>query len=337
MPVERVTSLQVAKRAGVSQSAVSRVFTKGGSASPATIAKVRRAAAELGYRPNVLARAMITGRSRIIGLVVAYLENYLYPAAVEQLSVALQEQGYHLLVFMAAPTVDDVDRVTAEIIDYQVDGLILASVSLSSGLAAQCAGHGIPVVQFNRKGQDPGLSSVTTDNHAGGLAIARHFIACGHRRIGYIAGFEGASTQAAREAGFLAGLAEAGLTLAARGVGNFKYDEARIAAFEMFAGADRPDAVFVCNDHMAFAVMDVLRGKLGLRVPEDVAVAGFDGVPVAGWASYDLTTYAQPLAQMVAETVKTLLARIEDPAAPARSVELTGTLIRRGSTRKEPA
>ena len=336
MATERVTSLQVARRAGVSQSAVSRVFTKGGSASPETVEKVRRAAAELGYRPNVLARAMITGRSRIIGLVVAYLENYFYPAAVEQLSVALQEQGYHVLVFMAAPSVGDLDKVTQEILDYQVDGLILASVLMSSDLAARCAGHGIPVVQFNREGQDPGLSSVTTDNHAGGLAIARHLLAAGHRRLGYIAGTEGASTQAAREAGFRAGLAERGISLAARAVGNFRHDGAAAAARAMFDRPDRPDAVFVCNDYMAFAVMDVLRAELGLSVPDDVAVAGFDDVPIAAWAAYDLTTFRQPLDRMVSETVRTLVDRIEDRAAPPRSVQLAGALVRRGSTRPEP-
>src|SRR3712207_6544428 len=99
MANEKVTSLDVARLAGVSQSAVSRVFTPGASASQTTVDKVRRAAAQLGYRPNVLARSLITGRSRIIGLVVAYLENYFYPEVVERLSVALQEQGYHVLVF----------------------------------------------------------------------------------------------------------------------------------------------------------------------------------------------------------------------------------------------
>src|ERR671917_625503 len=105
MANDKVTSLDVARRAGVSQSAVPRGFTPGESASKRTIEKVRRAAAELGYRRNVLARSLITGRSRIIGLVVAYLNNYFYPEAVERLSVALQEQGYHVLVFLAAPTV----------------------------------------------------------------------------------------------------------------------------------------------------------------------------------------------------------------------------------------
>ena len=129
---EKVTSLQVAERAGVSQSAVSRVFTPGASVSKATAEKVREAARELGYRPNVLARAMITGRSRMIGLVVAYLENQFYPVALELLSNELQARGYHILIFTAPNSTDGIDAVMQDLMDYQIDGIIAASVSMSS-------------------------------------------------------------------------------------------------------------------------------------------------------------------------------------------------------------
>lgn len=329
----KVTSLDVARLAGVSQSAVSRVFTPGASASERTVERVRRAAAELGYRPNVLARSLITGRSRIIGLVVAYLENYFYPEAVERLSVALQEKGYHVLVFMAAPTVGAVDGVLQEILDYQVAGLVLASVSMSSSLADRCQAVGIPVVLFNRDQDAARLSSVTTDNHAGGRALAELLVADGHERIAYIAGFEGASTQRDRQQGFRAGLAAAGRELAAHGVGNFHYATAQDAARRMFDREAPPDAVFVCNDHMAFAVMDVLRFELGLQVPGDVAVVGFDDVPPAAWPAYGLTTFRQHLDRMVAETVTTLMDRIELRETGPRRIRLDGALIVRGSTR----
>jgi DNA-binding LacI/PurR family transcriptional regulator len=335
MANEKVTSLDVARRAGVSQSAVSRVFTPGASASKRTIEKVRRAAAELGYRPNVLARSLITGRSRIIGLVVAYLENYFYPEVVERLSVALQEQGYHVLVFMAAPTVEDVEGVLQEILDYQVDGIVLASVSMSSILAEQCQSLDIPVVLFNRDQDDPRLSSVTTDNRAGGRALADLLVSLGHQRIAYIAGFEGASTQRDRELGFREGLAAAGQELFARGVGNFQHPLAQEAARRMFDCTTPPDAVFVCNDHMAFAVMDVLRFELGLRIPEDVSVVGFDDVPPAAWPAYNLTTFRQRVNRMVAETVFTLIDRIEAKNAEPRRVKIDGALIVRKSTRNQ--
>ncbi len=333
MAVEKITSMEVAKRAGVSQSAVSRVFTPGASASKQTVEKVRKAAEELGYRPNALARAMITGKSRIIGLVVAYLDNYFYPVAIERLSVALQEKGYHVLVFMAASDVGDVESVMQEILDYQVDGIVLASVSMSSDLATQCAAHGIPVVLFNRDQDDDRLSSVTTDNLGGGRAIAEHLVATGHQRIAYIAGFEGASTQRDRELGFRQGLEAAGRELHSRGQGEFQHDAARAATLKMFAGDDRPDAVFVCNDHMAFVVMDTLRSELGLKVPQDVTVVGFDDVPIAAWPAYDLTSFRQPVRRMVSETVDTLIERIETPGTGPRRLRIEGRLVLRGSSR----
>jgi DNA-binding LacI/PurR family transcriptional regulator len=139
---EKVTSVDVARLAGVSQSAVSRFFTPGTSVSKKTADKIRVAADELGYRPNVLARSLITGKSRIIGLVVAYLENYFYPEVVEQLSKALQVEGYHVLVFISSLTADHTEQIMQEILDYQVDGIVLASVSVSSGLAARCRAAG---------------------------------------------------------------------------------------------------------------------------------------------------------------------------------------------------
>ncbi|QBF33901.1 LacI family DNA-binding transcriptional regulator [Thalassococcus sp. S3] len=329
----RVTSLQVAERAGVSQSAVSRVFTPGASVSAKTAEKVRKAALELGYRPNVLARAMVSGKSRIIGLVVAYLENQFYPEAIEKLSKALQEHGYHVLVFMASNNDEATQHVIDELLDYQVDGIITASVGMSNTLTARCEAAGIPIVLFNRQQDDERLSGVSSDNVAGGRKLAEFLVAGGHQRIAHIAGWEGASTQRDREAGFLSGLADVGRTLHARACGNFHYDQACAAARALFDKADRPDAVFVANDHMAFAVMDVLRHELGLRVPQDVSVVGYDDVSLASWPSYALTTVRQPANRMVEETVQTLLTLIDTPGTPPRRVAIDGPLIVRNSAR----
>ena len=333
--VDKVTSLQVAARAGVSQSAVSRVFTPGASVSAKTAEKVRAAARELGYRPNVLARSLITGKSRIIGLVVAYLENYFYPEALEKLSNALQERGYHVLIFMASQTAGNIDDVMEEILDYQVDAIVMASVALSSDVAQRCQAVGVPVVLFNRSQDDEAVTSVTSDNHAGGLKIAKFIADAGHRRPAYIAGWEGASTQRDREAGFRAGLQQAGLDLFLRAVGNFQAEDAKSAARDLFSQSGlEPDAVFVANDHMALAVMDVLRFELGMRIPEDVSVIGYDDVPPAAWRAYDLTTVRQRANLMVEETVGALIAHIENPGrTAARRVRIDGPLIVRGSAR----
>ncbi|UWR23232.1 LacI family DNA-binding transcriptional regulator [Sulfitobacter sp. S190] len=330
----KVTSLDVAAKAGVSRSAVSRVFTPGASVSKDTAAKVREAADQLGYRPNVLARSLNTGQSRIIGLVVAYLENQFYPEAIEKLSKALQERGYHVLVFMASNDSDATQQVIDELLDYQVDGIIAASVGLSNDLTGRCAAAGIPVLLFNRRQADARLSSVTSDNRAGGAALAEFLLAGEHARIGHIAGWEGASTQVDREAGFRAVLAREGLEWAAREVGNFDFKQAQQAARRMFGVDAPPDAVFVANDHMAFAVMDVLRFELGIDVPRDVSVVGYDDVQLAAWASYDLTTIRQRANMMVAQAVDTLLARIDTAGLPPQHAAIEAPLIVRGSARK---
>ena len=181
--------------------------------------KIKAAADELGYRPNVLARAMITGKSRIIGLVVYYLENQFYPEAVEKLSIALQENGYHVLLFMASTTVGDVEPVVQTILDYRVDGIILVSVSMSSTLADRCRERNIPVMLFNRDQPREDLLAVTSDNVAGGRLAAEMLLKGNPQRIAHLAGFDGASTQIDREAGFTAALAEAGKSVVARAVG----------------------------------------------------------------------------------------------------------------------
>lgn len=328
---EKVTSLDVARRAGVSQSAVSRVFTKGASASSSTAQKVKKAANELGYRPNVLARSLITGRSRIIGLVVAYLDNYFYPEALEKISNELQKQGYHVLVFMASQTTDGIEKVVDEILDYQVDGIIIASVAMSSDLAERTRQAGVPVVMFNRSQDNTNVASVTSTNFYGGIRIANFIAAHKPKRIGYIAGWEGASTQRDREAGFTHQLAKHGRKIDCRAVGDFNFERAQDAARQMFGQSNFPDAVFVGNDHMAFAVMDVMRHELQLKIPQDVLVVGYDDVPPAAWPSYDLTTVRQPANKMVFATIELLLSAIEGKSDNNEKVEIDGGLIIRGS------
>jgi len=327
------TSQDVARKAGVSQSAVSRVFSPGASASLKMTQKVQKAAEELGYRPNVLARSLITGKSRIIGLVVAYLENQFYPEALEKLSKELQERGYHVLVFMATMTDDNVDELLDELLDYQVDGIVMASASMSSDLTRRCHQAGVPVVLFNRHQNDETLSAVTSNNINGGKKVAEFLIAGGHERIAHIAGWEGASTQRDRELGFMQELKRQGVSLFTREVGNYHFESTQDAARRMFSKTELPDAVFVGNDHMAMAVMECIKHEYGLSVPEDVSIVGYDDVELASWPSFALTTIRQPSNRMVAETISTLMKSIELGDDTPRHIEIEGHLVVRNSAR----
>ena len=333
----QATSLDVARLAGVSQSAVSRCFTAGASVSDAMRNKVQEAARKLGYQPNAHARSLITGRSRIIGLVLSALENLYYPAVLERLAKRLQQDGYHLLIFIGDNA--NSDDLVEEILQYNVDGIVLGATTLSSALAQRCADASIPVVLFNRimaSGSAGAVSSVRSDNVGGGRDIARFLVAGGHQRIAYIAGREDSSTNLERERGFRDGLAELGQRIYARAIGNYDVDQARQAALDLFANAaDRPDAVFVAGDLMAIVVLDTLRHELGLAVPQDVSVVGFDNVPQAAWASYELTTFEHPVQPMVEATVELLQSYLRQAQTPpSRNLVVPGQLIIRQSARQ---
>lgn len=329
----RVTSLDVAKEAGVSQPTVSRVFTPGMKVSIEMEKRVRDAARKLGYRPNTLARSLITGQSKTIGLIVAYLDNPFYTEVLEKLSHSLRERGYNIMIFLAANHAGDVDAVVQDLLDHQVDGIIMASVSISSALTDRLKEEGVPLVLFNRGKDDPDLTSVTSANFDGGRKVAEFLIQGGHSRIAHISGWQGASTGIDRRAGFEAGLKAAGMEPITIVDGLFSREASAAAARSLFAGSETPDAIFVGNDHMAFAVLEVLKTELHLDVPHDVSVVGYDDVSMASWDSFQLTTVRQPANRMVDATVEHLMARIDGRDTPAERIEIDGPLIIRKSAR----
>lgn len=327
-----VTSSEVARRAGVSQSAVSRTFTPGASIAPKTRAKVLAAAKELGYRPNAIARSLITNKSRIIAVVMAYLENLFYPDVLEELGRLLVKENYRLLLFTGFMDRDS-DPVFDQLMQYRVDGIILASTSLSSELSEECAAAGIPVVLFNRTTERDAVSSVTTRNREGGRRVAEFLLAGGHQRFAYISGLESSSTNRDRFAGYRETLAQAGHEDIIVEVGNYDRAEAEAAARKILGRSDRPDALFVANDHMAVAAMDVARYEFGLSIPEDLSIIGYDDVGPARWSSYAITTMSQPLKRMVEATVDILMAQISSGVIEAEHRILNGELVVRNSAR----
>lgn len=326
-----VTSSDVARHANVSQSAVSRAFTAGASVAPATRARIMQAASDLGYRPNALARAMISGRSKLIALVTPHFDNYFYAPAMQRLSREIQERGYTNLLFMSDN--NDTEDIVQRILQYQVDGIIVSGVSLSSSQADLCAKTGIPVVLFNRYSISLPASCVVSDNRKGGKLVAEYLVKGGHERIAYIAGEENSSTNRDRETGFTEELKKHNVTLFDREVGSFTHDGAVEAARKLFTGDSIPDAVFVASDQMAFAVMDVLRCELDLSIPEQVSVVGFDDTAPSAWGAYNLTTVAQSLDKMMGLTVDTLLQQIEAESLQPQSIVVPVKLTERGSAR----
>jgi DNA-binding LacI/PurR family transcriptional regulator len=332
-----VTATDVASLAKVSQSAVSRTFTPGASVSEETREKVLKAARTLGYRPTSPGRGPAISRSRscIVALVISYLDNQFYPLVIEKLSQKLQRHGYRVLMFISG--VEETDCILNDILQYPVDGVIMASVKLSPTLAARCTDSGVPVVLFNRLPDVSAYarhatSSVTSDNARGGRLAAEHLLARGHERIAFLAGLEESSTNVDRERGFRETLEAAGQALHRRAVGHYDFERAKQATRELFAAQLWPDALFIANDHMAIAALDVLRSELGVRVPHDVSVVGFDNVPQSAWDAYGLTTISQSIEAMVSATVDILLEQLYE-GGPPRNVVVPCCLVERRTVR----
>ena len=326
------TAHDVARLAGVSQAAVSRAFSPKASIAPATKAAVLQAAEELGYRPNLLARSLIMRRSRLVGIAMAYMEHQFYPQVLEQLSERLRAEGYQTMLHAGALS-DSVEPRLEDVLNYGVDALVLASTHLSSTLARRARAAGVPVVLFNRTTDDPDASSVTGDNRRGADVIAQFLAAAGHRRMAYVAGLESASTNRDREAGFRAGLAALGLPPPLRAVGDYSSTGAAEATRQLLSHADRPDAIFYANDHMALAGMEVARHAFGLTIPDDLSIVGFDDVGPARWPSFALTSYAQPLGPMVEATVELLMRALSGEGTAPEHVVVPGRLVVRRSAR----
>jgi DNA-binding LacI/PurR family transcriptional regulator len=322
------TAHDVARLAGVSQSAVSRAFTEGASISAAKRETIIAAAAQLGYRPNILARSLNKGSSKVVGVVFGHFDNPFFANALERFADELGRRGLRMLLF-TAETNATVDEQVTELLSYQVSSVILMAVNLSSKLAAECARSNIPVVMFNRTTEEETSAfAVTGDNEAGAAAIARHLLATGRRRIAFMAGYDDSSTSRQREAAFKAALAGGGLGEPRRVVGHYSRAGAVEATRALFAHpAGRPDALFCANDLMAIAAIETLRGDYGLEPGRDCAVAGFDDIPMASWPSFALTTFSQPVDEMVARAVSLICG--ED--AEERHVVVGGRLMLRKS------
>ncbi|WP_447555243.1 LacI family DNA-binding transcriptional regulator [Vreelandella sp. EE22] len=327
-----VTSQQVAALAGVSQSAVSRCFSVNASIAPKTREKVLAAAKQLGYRPNSIARSLITRSSRTIAVVMSQLDNPFYAQMLDYAARRFQQHGYHLLLFMSSDE-EQSASVMADILQSQADGILMLAASLSSSFAQECIERGIPVVLINRTVAFEGVSQVASDNYRGGYWVGEFLVQRGYERIAFMAGLPESSTSSERRNGFLAALADYGGRCWAEAQGDYQFATAQAATRTLFAHAPYPDAVFAANDHMAVAVIDTLRAELGLRVPEDVGVVGFDNMPIASWPGYQLTTVQQPLEEMVVEATRLLLGQINSGLVAGQSTVLPVMPVVRVSTR----
>lgn len=332
------TSYDVARLAGVSQSAVSRAFSPRASIAKVTRERVLAAAEELGYQPNAIARSMSSARnepqqkSGMVGLIVTRMQDPFFAHTVAGLSRAIQTRGWQILLF-TVESQEEVDSALATLMRYKIDGVVIMSAILSGRMADSCRAAGIPVMLYNRSAGELDVASVQIENRDSGRLAAEFLIEGGHKRIAFLAGDDSDTTSRQREEGFVSRLAEAGQPLFLREAGDYTFASGREAGLRLLSRQERPDAVFCASDVMALGVLHAARHELGLAVPGDFSLIGFDDIPAADWPGHQLTTIRQPINRMIRAAVDALVGMMESPEQPAQTQRFPGTLILRASCR----
>ena len=328
----RATSYDVAKLAGVSQSAVSRVFQEGASASKSMRDRVLRAADELGYRPNAIARGLITQRSNMVAVIISKLTNLYYPEVLVQLTQRFSEHGVRVLLF-ALEHEGDIESILEQMLQYQVDGILTAAMMTPKQLRT-VDNIGIPVVFYNRSYDDELVNSVRCDQEEGERWLVGELVKGGHQSFGVVEGPSDSVVSAERTAGALRKLREMKIRDITSVGGDYGYDTGRRCFAEIVAKrGSAPDAIIAANDVMAIGCIDEAREGFGLNVPDDISIVGFDGVGPASYAAYDVTTVRQPVGRMTEAAISMLLERIENPDLSPEKRAFSGLRVRGGSAR----
>lgn len=330
------TIIDVAERAGVSWKTVSRVMNGEANVKAETAARVTAAMAALDFHPNNAARALKSTRSYLLGAVSDNLSAHYYTALSRGGARACAAHGYHLAleeIDLADPGL--LDEFERRLRRARFDGMFLPPPVGDHGpLLDLLDARGVPYVRLAPATDVARSDSVFADDASGVAALARHLWDLGHRRFGVVRGPAGHGASRARLDSFLAEIARLGGDPAAvaLGQGDFSPDSGRLAGLELLRRADRPTAVFACNDEMAAGVI-AAAGELGLRIPGDVAVAGFDDSTVADLVWPRLTTVRQPIEDLAAIAVEMLIER--DAAGRPRRRICPVELVVRASTRPD--
>ncbi len=331
----RVTSYDVAQVAGVSQSAVSRCFKPGASVSKSTYARVMEAASLLDYIPNAAARSLITRRSNMIAVIITDQANRYYPELLAELSQQITARGKRVLLFTLARETD-VDRVLADVWQFQVDGVI-AAARLTDEHIAEFERRHMPLVLFNRTLRDRAVNTVTCDHLEAGRMLVSRLAAAGHRRFGIIAGTEESSVANERRRGARERLAELGLPppVVVSGQSDYRGGGAGLKTLIEQMG-EVPDAIICDSDVMAIGCLDCARHELDIDVPEQLSVAGFDAVEPSNWLSYNLTTLRQPMPKMATAAADLLCAVIDSHESQAERRVFSAQFIEGATARLTP-
>jgi DNA-binding LacI/PurR family transcriptional regulator len=320
------TSHDVARAAGVSQSAVSRAFTPGASVSPEMRARIETAAQSLGYQPSRLPGIMRRGRSGIIAVVVGGLYNPFHTMTLEAFSRTLKAAGKQVML-VQVDSDRDLDEAVGDLVALSIDGVVSALSVSSSDVAAVLDRHRLPIVTLNSAVTSDWVRPINSDNENTGRQAAALLHANGSRRFASVMGPGETLSHSARPAGFAAALRTLGIARVEALHGGYDYDWGREAGARLLALPDRPDGIFCGNDLIAAGIVDQWAER-DLVASRDYRIIGCDNIPLAALPPYDLTTFDQRSDDMAAAAMAAL--NRETTAAAIQTI-VAASLVRRGS------
>ena len=305
-----ITLKDVAMRAGVSRSAVSRTFTPGASVSPKTRAKVEAAARDLGYHPNALASGLTTGRTKLIGLVSNNFHNPLFLEIFDLFTRGLQDKGLRPLL-VNLTDVTEAEASLRMLRQYSVDGVVVASSTLPPSFARAFRDAGMPVVHaFGRLAPVPEVDVIGIDNAECGRMAARTLAARGYRRVAFLGGPERATSTQDRLAGFREALADlTGIAVSHSFAGAYAFEAGRREMLRLI-GEGPSEAYFCGDDVLSIGALSALQDS-GLSVPGDVGLIGLNDMEMAGWENIDLTTIRQPISEIVNASIQLICTMLQ--------------------------
>ena len=324
-----VTLKDVAQRAGVSRSAASRTFTKGASVSSKTREKVTRAATELGYRPNFLARALSTRRTQLIGLVSNNFHNPMFLEIFDLFTKGLQDRGLRpLLVNLSDET--EPENSVRMLQQYSVDGVVVASSTLPSVFAKAFRDAGMPVVHaFGRNAKEPAVHVVGIDNILCGRMAARCLIERGYSRIGFMGGPQAATSTLDRLNGFRAECSAENINVTQSFASAYTFEAGRTEMLRLLR-SNPAEAYFCGDDVLSIGAMSAVQ-SCGLNIPEDVGIIGLNDMEMAGWQNINLTTIRQPIDRIVKTSIELMIGSLNNPHSPPEVRMHSCELIERGT------
>lgn len=325
-----ITSHDVARLAGVSQPTVSRALNDNPKVSEETKRRVRAAAAALGYAPSAIGRALSTGRSTRVGLVVTDLDNQFYSYVIAPMHQELEKIGHELvLVTESSESASLADRL----VTHGLCGVVLATTTVDSVLPARLQDRKIPFVYFNRTASGVEADSVTVDPTRGVDSLVDAVAEHGHTRVAAIFGPRNTSTGEAREQVVRTAFERHGIALRGRDVrhGAFEFETGADGLRSLFETDDPPTVVLCANDVVALGALNAA-ADLGLEVPADLSIVGFDDLPMSRWSIVRLSTVAYDLAEMSREAARLIVRRVEGGAEePVRHVSFETRWVQRAT------